>query len=98
MNDVNEAPDLADVQANVTENAADGTIVTTIAGTDPDGDDLSYSIIAGNAAGHFAINQQTGAITVTGPSTTRPTIPIPSRSRLRWKPNHRSDPHNHRHQ
>ena len=66
VNDVNEAPTLADVQADVDENAANGTLVTTIAGADVDGDALTYSIKAGNGAGHFAIDANSGAVTVAG--------------------------------
>ena len=59
-------PTLADVQADVDENAANNTLVTTIAGADIDGDALTYSITAGNGAGHFAIDANSGAVTVAG--------------------------------
>ena len=47
------------LQADVDENAANATLVTTIAGADIDGDALTYSITAGNGAGHFAIDANT---------------------------------------
>ena len=68
VNDINEAPAIADAQATVAENSANGTLVANMVGTDPDdGDTLGYAIIGGNAAGHFAINANTGAVTVAGP-------------------------------
>ncbi len=51
-------PDLA-------ENSANGTVVGTVAATDPDvGQTLSYVITGGNTGGAFAINASTGQITV----------------------------------
>ena len=50
----------------ITENAATGTSAGAISATDPDGDPVSHSIIAGNGAGKFAIATNTGAITLTG--------------------------------
>ncbi|MGI9418177.1 MAG: calcium-binding protein, partial [Geminicoccaceae bacterium] len=48
----------------VDENSADGTIVGTVAGSDPDaGDTLSYSL-ADDAGGRFAIDSATGEVTV----------------------------------
>jgi hypothetical protein len=41
---------------SVSEDAAVGTILTTIVANDPDGDPLSYAITAGNSAGRFAIS------------------------------------------
>ena len=47
------------------ENAANGTVVGTVAASDPDaGDTLSYAITGGNTGGAFAINATTGQITV----------------------------------
>ena len=48
---------------SVAENAANGASVGTISATGGVGA-LSYSIIAGNSAGVFAINSSTGAITI----------------------------------
>ncbi|MEZ5931521.1 MAG: putative Ig domain-containing protein [Alphaproteobacteria bacterium] len=48
----------------LSENAADGTVVATALGSDPDaGDTLSYSL-ADDAGGRFAIDAATGEITV----------------------------------
>ncbi len=65
LSNVNEAPTDLSLSANrVAENAANGTVVGTVSGTDPDaGDTRSYSL-TDNAGGRFAINSSTGVITV----------------------------------
>jgi len=62
---VNDAPTDLSLSANtVAENAANGTVVGTVMGTDPDaGDTKTYSLID-SAGGRFAINSSTGQITV----------------------------------
>ncbi|MBK8278316.1 MAG: tandem-95 repeat protein [Nitrospira sp.] len=62
---VNDAPTDLTLSANtVAENAANGTVVGTVTGTDPDtGDTKTYSL-TDSAGGRFAINSSTGAITV----------------------------------
>jgi hypothetical protein len=52
---------------SVDESAGVGTPVGTVLASDPNGDALTYSITAGNSAGHFAIAAATGVITVNGP-------------------------------
>ncbi len=50
---------------NVTANSAGGTIVGTVAATDPDpGQTRLFAITGGNGAGNFQINNTTGQITV----------------------------------
>ena len=67
VNDLNEAPSIADQSFNILEDSANGTVVGTAAGTDPDGtapnNTLSYAITAGNTGGAFAIDGN-GQITV----------------------------------
>jgi Ca2+-binding RTX toxin-like protein len=65
VTNVNEAPANATLGGGtVAENAANGTVVGTVAGTDPDaGSVLTYSLV-NNAGGRFAINANTGVITV----------------------------------
>jgi Ca2+-binding RTX toxin-like protein len=65
VTDVNEAPTSATLTGgSVAENAANGTVVGTVAGVDADaGATLSYTLID-NADGRFAINATTGQITV----------------------------------
>ncbi|MBK9308528.1 MAG: cadherin domain-containing protein [Nitrospira sp.] len=62
---VNDEPTDLTLSANtVAENAANGTVVGTVSGTDPDsGDTKSYSF-TDSAGGRFAINSSTGQITV----------------------------------
>lgn len=64
LQNVNEAPTLAGGTFSLPENSASGTVVGTAAGSDPDGQALTYSITGGNTGGAFAINSSTGAITV----------------------------------
>ncbi len=64
LNDVNDAPVVNDQSFAVDENSANGTVVGTISASDQDGDTLSYSIIAGDPNGAFAIDSATGEITV----------------------------------
>ncbi|MFM6829070.1 MAG: cadherin domain-containing protein [Novosphingobium sp.] len=52
---VNAAPTGATLTASVNENALNGTVAGTVAGTDPDGDALTYSMIDG-AGGRFVIS------------------------------------------
>jgi hypothetical protein len=65
LTNVNEAPTGLSLSANtVAENAATGTVVGTVSGTDPDvGDTKTYSL-TDNAGGRFAIDGSTGVITV----------------------------------
>ncbi len=61
----NHAPVIADQAFAVNENSADGTVVGTVAASDPDAaQTLSYRITAGNTSGAFGINSSTGQITV----------------------------------
>jgi hypothetical protein len=76
----NAPPVVNDQTFNVVENAANGTVVGTVLATDADGDQLTYSIIAGNTNGAFAINATTGQITVANSAAlnfeTNPSIPL----------------------
>ena len=69
VNDLNDPPVVnPSYQFNVAENSGIGDSVGTINATDPDGNDVMYSIsmwIAG--PGNFDIDSDTGEITVTGP-------------------------------
>ena len=44
---------------------AEGTVVTTIAGSDVDGDTVTYAITSGNELGYFAIDAGTGEVKLT---------------------------------
>lgn len=61
----NEAPVVGDQSFSLDENSANGTVVGTVSATDPDpGDSLAYAITEGNISGAFAIDSNTGSITV----------------------------------
>ena len=71
INNLNDNdPLINDVTTDVDENAANSTSLVNINDantgndTDADGEALTYSIVAGNGAGIFAINSSTGEITV----------------------------------
>lgn len=65
LNDVNEAPSVADQAFAVDENAANGSAVGSVLASDPDaGDSLTFAITGGNTGGAFAIAAGSGAITV----------------------------------
>lgn len=59
----NEFPAVSDEALSIDENTANATIITTVAATDNDGDNLSYAIISGNTNSAFAIDA-IGEITV----------------------------------
>ena len=67
--DGNDPPRLDDITFDLAENAAAGTVVGTLAATDPDpGQTISYAIVGGTGSGALAIDAATGRITVTDPS------------------------------
>ena len=65
VTNVNEAPtDLTLSAHRVAENATTGTVVGTIIGSDPDSRDTKTYSLTDTAGGRFAINRNTGVITV----------------------------------
>ena len=63
--DANEAPTLADVVVAVDENADDGAFVTTIVGSTSMAMSL-HTVTAGNDAGHFDLDVNSGVVSVAG--------------------------------
>ncbi|HVK07701.1 MAG TPA: Ig-like domain-containing protein [Gemmataceae bacterium] len=61
---VNDPPTIQGAEFTIPELTPPGTVVGTVAGTDPDGDVLTHTITAGNTGGAFAIHPTTGRITV----------------------------------
>lgn len=59
-----DAPVVSPASFSVSEDASLGTLVGTVEATDANGDDLTFSIAAGNVGGAFAIDPDTGEITV----------------------------------
>ena len=70
VEDVNDSPKFAQATASVSvpEDATTSpeVKVAEVTATDQDGDKLTYSIVDGNSAGKFAIDSQTGKVTVAG--------------------------------
>jgi hypothetical protein len=65
VTDVNEAPSNAVLSGgSVAENSANGTIVGTVTGTDPDAGAVLHYALTDNAGGRFAINPSSGVVTV----------------------------------
>ena len=65
VDDGNDVPQIADHTISLDENSPAGTVAARANAFDPDaGQTLTYSIVSGNAAGGFAIDSQTGWITV----------------------------------
>lgn len=65
LTNVNEPPQLASQTWNLPENSKVDTVVGRVHATDPDaGDSARYEIVGGNDNGTFAIDSNTGEITV----------------------------------
>ena len=65
LTDINETPiDLVLSSDTVVEHAANGTVVGTVTGSDPDNGDTAAYSLTDDAGGRFAINSSTGQITV----------------------------------
>lgn len=68
--DQNEAPTADNSVLSVDEDAASGTSIGVLAGSDPDaGDTRSWSILSGNTGGAFSLDASTGELSVASPST-----------------------------
>jgi VCBS repeat-containing protein len=65
LTDANDAPTIANQTFQVAENSANATVVGTVQASDQNaGDTFTYAITAGNTGGAFAINPNTGQLTV----------------------------------
>ena len=65
LTNVNETPtDLSLSSNTVAENAANGTVVGTVSGSDPDSGDTKTYSLTDTAGGRFAIDSSTGVLTV----------------------------------
>lgn len=58
------APYLPDYAVAILSGSANGVVVNTEVGTDPQGLSLTYSIVSGNSNSAFTINSSTGVVTV----------------------------------
>ena len=68
----NDAPTVTEPVAIslLEDSGAEGTVVTTVAGSDIDGDTVTYAITSGNELGYFAIDAGTGEVTLTADGAT----------------------------
>ena len=64
VDEFNTAPTIADQTFSVVENAAVNAEVGTVQASDADDDDLTFSITSGNTGDAFAINANSGLLTV----------------------------------
>ncbi|MDX2001867.1 MAG: cadherin domain-containing protein [Chitinophagales bacterium] len=65
INDINEMPSLSDALFSINENSTNGATVGTLTATDVDANSvITYSIVSQSVAGAFAIDQNTGEVTV----------------------------------
>ncbi|HBO45342.1 MAG TPA: hypothetical protein DD670_15715 [Planctomycetaceae bacterium] len=64
LNVENVAPTLVAANMSVEENSPNGTLVGTVQATDPGDDVLTFSIVGGDGATAFAVDPETGEITV----------------------------------
>ena len=60
----NQPPVVSDQSFSVNESSPTGTVVGTVAASDPDGDPLSYSITGGNTGGAFSLDITSGELWV----------------------------------
>ncbi len=60
----NKAPTIEEEEFTLAENSIVGTQVGFITASDPDGDDLTFSIISGNDLGAFHVDENTGELSV----------------------------------
>ena len=64
----NQSPVVEDGSFTVSEDSVNGDVIGTVSASDADGDVLHYAITAGNADGVFAIDSQSGQITISDAS------------------------------
>ncbi|MGY8720106.1 MAG: cadherin domain-containing protein, partial [Verrucomicrobiia bacterium] len=66
---VNDSPQAVDQVFSILENSPNGSVVGTVAASDPDvGDAITFTIESGNDDGIFALDRQSGELRVTGSS------------------------------
>ena len=62
----NSPPVVDNANFSIDENSVAGTAVGVVTASDPDGQDVTFAITAGNGGGEFAIDPATGELTVAG--------------------------------
>lgn len=69
LSGLNEAPSLPDQTLEASIGALFGSVIATVSATDPENDPLTYTIISGNSAGVFALDAQSGALSIAAQAT-----------------------------
>lgn len=69
FSNVNEAPTIADQNIELEVGSLFGATIGTVSASDPENDPLTFSIVSGNDNGLFAIDPQSGTLTVAGQGT-----------------------------
>jgi hypothetical protein len=64
VNDINEIPEIENQEFSIEENSANDTNIGSVISSDPDGDELSYSIKSGNSGDAFKIDPGSGELSV----------------------------------
>jgi hypothetical protein len=64
LTDVNEAPQISDQEFEIEEESVKETVVGEVEASDPENDDLTYSIKSGNTSDAFSIHSTSGQLTV----------------------------------
>lgn len=62
--DDNDPPQIENQTFSLEENSENGTVVGAVVASDPESDELTYSIAAGNELGGFALDASSGELTV----------------------------------
>lgn len=60
----NGTPNINNQTFSIVENAPNGTVIETVEASDPDGDELTFEIFAGNESGAFELDQNSGQLSV----------------------------------
>jgi parallel beta-helix repeat protein len=66
--DMNEPPTIVNQVFSVIENSPTGTEIGKVVASDPDGQQVSYTVVSGNEFNTFSINDYTGLLTVSDPA------------------------------
>ncbi|MGY4688558.1 cadherin domain-containing protein [Salibacterium sp. K-3] len=65
-------PEIGEETFQIKNDVTNGTVIGTINGSDPDGDEIHYSIAAGNNGNIFSVDESTGALTVLNTAALQP--------------------------
>ena len=77
IHDVNDAPVASDQTFTLSPDSPAGTIVGTVAATDPDdADELSYAVVDGDPEGIFSVDAATGEIRLEKPDLLVEDVPV----------------------